>query len=75
MALSRNTKIWLHGLGAALVTGFSTAGGAFVVMPNVFNFGSREAIGNAVKIVVVPTALAVFAYLKTSPVPTLDPND
>ena len=73
MALSRNTKIWLHGLSAALVTGFSTSAGAFLVMPNVFNFRSAESMGNAIKIVIVPTGLAIFAYLKTSPVPPLEP--
>jgi hypothetical protein len=64
-------KVWLHGLAAATISAFSTAAGAFIVMPNVFNFRSAESVGNAVKIVLIPTALAVFAYLKTSPVPTL----
>jgi hypothetical protein len=64
-------KVWFYGLAAAVISAFSTAAGAFIVMPNVFNFGSKESVGNAVKIVIVPTALAVFAYLKASPIPPL----
>lgn len=64
-----NWKLWIHGLAAAAISAFSTAAGAFIVMPNVFNFRSAESMGNAAKIVLIPTALAVLAYLKTSPMP------
>jgi hypothetical protein len=57
---------WLHGLFATLIGAFANAAGAALVMPDVFNW-SQNGKRNLVKIIVVPTGLAVFAYLKQSP--------
>lgn len=68
--MTQNTKTWLHGLVAAGITSFSTAASGLVVLPDVFNF-SRPGLLNIVKLVTVPTAIAVFGYLKQSPLPAL----
>lgn len=61
--------MWFHGLIAATITSFSTAGMAFLTMPDTFNF-SGHGLENAAKIIIAPTAISVLAYLKQSPLPT-----
>lgn len=68
--LSSNIRVWLHGLLAAGITAFSTAASGAVTLPTVFNF-SHDGFMNILKLTVVPTLLAVFGYLKQSPVPKL----
>lgn len=68
--LSANTKLWLHGLFAAAITAFSTAASGVIALPTVFSFDKNGLI-NMAKMAAVPTFLAVFAYLKQSPVPGL----
>lgn len=73
--LSTNTRLWLHGLLAAAITAFSTAASGVIALPTVFTFDKNGCI-NMVKMAAVPTFLAVFAYLKQSPVPGLiEPGD
>lgn len=74
--LSVNTKLWLHGLFAAAITAFSTAASGVIALPTVFTFDKNGFI-NMAKMSFVPTALAVFGYLKQSPVPNdvLGPGD
>jgi hypothetical protein len=67
--MTKASKAWLHGLGAAAITSFSTAFGAVLAMPDTFNFTSEHGWANLARIVLVPTAISVFAYLKTSPLP------
>jgi hypothetical protein len=64
-----NFKIWLHGLLAAAISAFSTAASGAIALPTVFSF-SKDGVINMVKLATVPALLAVFAYLKTSPIPT-----
>jgi hypothetical protein len=73
--LSANTKLWLHGLFAAAISAFSTAASGAIALPTVFSFDKNGFI-NMAKLAAVPAILAVFAYLKASPLPpTLGPGD
>ena len=68
--LSTSTKIWLHGLVAAFISAFATAASGAIALPTVFSF-TRYGLINMAKLAVVPAALAVFGYLKASPLPSL----
>ncbi len=68
--LSTNTRIWLHGLIAAAISAFSTAASGAIALPTVFSFDKNGLI-NMAKLSAVPAALAVFGYLKASPLPAL----
>lgn len=61
-------KPWLHGLLAAAISAFSTAASGAIALPTVFSF-TRDGFINMVKLAAVPAFLAVFAYLKQSPLP------
>jgi hypothetical protein len=63
-------KIWIHGLAAAAVSAFASAASGAIALPTVFTF-DRTGFVNMVKLATVPALLAVFAYLKSSPVPSL----
>jgi len=63
-------KIWIHGLAAAAISAFASAAGGAIALPTVFTF-DRAGFVNMVKLATVPALLAVFAYLKSSPVPAL----
>lgn len=65
-----NLKIWLHGLAAAAVSAFASAASGAIALPTVFTF-DKAGLLNMVKLAAVPALLAVFAYLKSSPVPAL----
>jgi hypothetical protein len=64
-----NVKVWLHGLLAAAISAFSTAASGAVALPTVFSF-TRDGVINMIKLATVPALLAVFGYLKASPLPT-----
>jgi hypothetical protein len=63
-------KTWIHGLAAAAISAFSSAASGAIALPTVFTF-DRAGFLNMVKLATVPALLAVFAYLKSSPVPAL----
>ena len=65
-----NFKVWLHGLAAAGVSAFASAASGAIALPTVFTF-DKTGLLNMVKLATVPALLAVFAYLKSSPVPAL----
>jgi hypothetical protein len=69
----KNLKIWLHGLAAAAVSSFASAASGAIALPAVFTF-DKAGLVNMVKLAAVPALLAVFAYLKNSPIPTLNQN-
>lgn len=69
--LSNNFKIWLRGLLAAAISTFSTAASGALTMPSMFNF-THAGLVNILKLAAVPALLAVFAYLKQSPIPSPD---
>jgi hypothetical protein len=66
-----NIKVWLHGLTAAAISAFASAASGAIALPNVFTF-DRNGFINMAKLATVPALLAVFAYLKSSPVPALN---
>jgi hypothetical protein len=68
MAKYNNVKTWLLGLVAAAVSAFATAASGFIALPTVFTL-DRNGFMNMGKMAAVPALLAVFAYLKQSPVP------
>ena len=49
---------------------FASAASGAIALPTVFTF-NRAGFLNMVKLATVPALLAVFAYLKSSPVPAL----
>jgi hypothetical protein len=63
-----NLKVWVHGLAAAGISAFASAASGAIALPGVFTF-DRAGLLNMVKLAAVPALLAVFAYLKSSPVP------
>jgi hypothetical protein len=65
-----NLKIWLHGLAAAAISAFASAASGAIALPTVFTF-DKIGLLNMTKMATIPALLAVFAYLKTSPVPPL----
>lgn len=73
--LSANTKLWLHGLFAAFISTFASSASGFIMLPGVFNF-THNGLINMAKVSALPAMIAVFAYLKTSPLPPLiQPGD
>lgn len=70
----KNLKVWLHGLAAAAVSAFASAASGAIALPSVFTF-DRNGFINMAKLATVPALLAVFAYLKSSPVPALTDSE
>jgi hypothetical protein len=68
--IMNSLKIWIHGLAAAAISAFASAASGAIALPTVFTF-DRVGFLNMVKLATVPALLAVFAYLKSSPVPAL----
>ena len=71
MARFTNLKIWIHGLLAAAISAFATAASGAIALPTVFTL-DRNGLINMIKLATVPALLAVFAYLKQSPVPNIE---
>jgi len=65
-----NLKVWLHGLAAAGISAFASAASGAIALPTVFTFDKVGFI-NMVKLATIPALIAVFGYLKASPVPAL----
>jgi hypothetical protein len=65
-----NLKVWIHGLAAAAISAFSSAASGAIALPSVFTF-DKAGLVNMVKLATLPALLAVFAYLKSSPIPAL----
>jgi hypothetical protein len=63
-------KVWLHGLAAAAISAFASAASGAIALPSVFTF-DRNGFINMAKLATVPALLAVFAYLKGSPIPAI----
>jgi hypothetical protein len=64
----KSIKVWLHGIMAAGISAFATAASGAIGLPSVFTF-DRNGLINMCKLA---TALAVFAYLQKSPMPSID---
>jgi hypothetical protein len=67
----KSIKVWLHGIMAAGISAFATAASGAIGLPSVFTF-DRNGLINMCKLATVPAALAVFAYLQKSPMPSID---
>ncbi len=63
-------KVWFHGLAAAAISAFASAASGALALPSVFTF-DRNGFINMAKLATVPALLAVFAYLKSSPIPAI----
>jgi hypothetical protein len=63
-------KVWIHGLLAAAISSAATAASGAIMLPTVFTLNKVGFI-NMGKLAAVPAMLAVFGYLKASPVPAL----
>lgn len=59
---------WFHGLGAVVISSFSTSAAGIIALPTVFNF-SKAGFINMAKMSCIPALLAAFLYLKQSPLP------
>ena len=70
LAKLTNMRIWIHGLLAAFISSFASAASGAIMLPTVFTF-DRNGFINMAKLATVPALLAVFGYLKASPVPAL----
>lgn len=78
--MSRNTKLWLHGLGAALVGGGSGAVSAVfgvnMIDPKDWNLSTVGGLAHMgllmVVVFVINGAITAFAWLSKNPVPALD---
>jgi len=68
--MTSTTKIWIHGMAAAAISGLSSAAIAYFAAPQAFNFSNAGLIAFA-KVIVLGAALPTFAYLKQSPIPAL----
>ncbi len=66
-----NLKIWAHGLAAAGISAFASAASGAIALPQVFTF-DKAGFVKMLKLAAVPAMLAVFAYLKGSPLPTVE---
>lgn len=64
----KSFKAWVYGLFAAAISAFASAASGCIALPTVFNF-THDGLINMVKLSMVPAMLAVFAYLKSSPLP------
>lgn len=65
-----NFRVWLHGVGAAFIGGFATAGYS-AIATLAFNHGWREALETACGAWIVAGVVSAMAYLKQSPLPPL----
>lgn len=70
MSKLTNVSVWLHGLVAAFVSAFATAASGAIALPSVFSF-DKVGLINMAKLATVPAMLAVFGYLKQSPLPLI----
>jgi len=71
MVVSQNTKVWLHGLGAAFLGALGSSIGTVAVAPDRFNVTSIAGVKNVIVSSLVSGILAVGLYLTKSPMPAL----
>jgi hypothetical protein len=67
-----NTKVWMHGLGAAFIGAAASSLGAIMVAPDRFNLNSLMGLRNVVLASVFSGVSSAAAYLKASPLPPLN---
>lgn len=65
-------RTWLHGLMGAFIQSGATAVSVMVIDPQ--NFNLNEGLANIGKLVLVSGIIGAALYLKSSPVPPIDPE-
>jgi hypothetical protein len=66
-----NTRIWLHGLGAAAIGSSASSIATILVAPDRFNLTSLSGTGHVFMVAVVAGVVNAAAYLAKSPLPPL----
>lgn len=69
--MSTNTRIWLHGLGAAFIGGAGTSLATIVVDSSKFNLTTLIGFGHVLIVAVVAGLISAGGYLKQSPLPSM----
>lgn len=64
----KSFTLWFKGLLAAFISQFATAVCGVIALPSVFTL-DKTGLVNVIKMGTPPALLAVFLYLKESPVP------
>ena len=71
--MTENTKVWLHGLGAAFIGASSTSLSTILVAPDRFNMTTISGAWHLLVVALVSGAVAAAGYLSKSPLPALAP--
>lgn len=69
MAVSTNTRAWLHGIGAAFIGAGATSLSTTFAAPTQFNFTTRLGLQHLAIVCLVSGIGAVATYLAKSPLP------
>jgi len=67
--MSKNTRLWLHGLGAAFIGGAATSLATILVDSERFNIGTFLGLQHLAVVAVVAGIVSAAGYLKQSPLP------
>lgn len=70
MALSQNTKLWIHGLAAAFIGAAATTLTTTLSAPGTFNFATPDGLKHVGLSALISGAVAAAGYLIKSPVPS-----
>lgn len=75
--MTDNTKVWLHGLGAAAIGASGSSVATVLVAPDKFNLTSWAGFGHLIIVSLAAGVINAGAYLAKSPLPalTLEPGD
>jgi hypothetical protein len=69
--MTQNTRLWLHGLGAAFIGGGATSLSTVLVAPDRFNMTSLSGFEHLLTVAIVAGIVSAAGYLKQSPLPSL----
>lgn len=69
--MTNNTRIWLHGLGAAAIGSSASSVATILVAPDRFNLTSLIGFGHVCMVAIVAGMVNAAAYLAKSPLPPL----
>jgi len=69
--MTNNTRIWLHGLGAAAIGSSASSIATIMVAPDRFNLTSLSGFGHVCLVALVAGIVNAAAYLAKSPLPPL----
>jgi len=69
--MTNNTRVWLHGLGAAAIGSSASSLATILVAPDRFNLTTLAGGGHVLMIAIVAGLVNAAAYLAKSPLPAL----